>query len=63
MKTSEYEAHKQYDEWLDEVYTPYNIGYLEWSASQVMKEMDPIAYQTGFNDWCDSENIELEEDE
>ena len=55
------EAHEQYDEMLDEVYTPYNIGVLEFNASRVLSELDPIAYATGFNDWCDSEDIEIED--
>jgi hypothetical protein len=59
----EQEALEQYDEWLDECYQPYNIGVLEWTASQILKELDPIAYRTGFNDWLDGEGLELEEDD
>lgn len=57
----EYTALEQFNEWLDEMFTPYNIGYLEWSASRVLEELDPIAYRTMFNDWLDSEEIELED--
>lgn len=44
-----------YDEFLDEAYQPYNIGYLEWTASHIMKELDPTAYRIGFQEWVDDQ--------
>lgn len=49
---------EDYDNWLDEVYEPYNIGYLEWTASHIMKELDPIAYEVGYQEWVDSEEAQ-----
>lgn len=60
-KISEDDALTRYDEYLDEIYTPYNIGVLEFAPSRVLKELDPTAYRTGFNDWLDSEDLELED--
>ena len=60
-KLTEHDALERYDEMLDELYTPYNIGVLEFAPSRVLKELDPTAYRTGFNDWLDSEDIELED--
>lgn len=60
-KISEDDALARYDEHLDEIYTPYNIGVLEFAPSRVLKELDPTAYRTGFNDWLDSEDLELED--
>jgi len=58
---SEYEALKQYDEMLDELYGEIKICGYEYSASNALKEVDPIAYRCGFNDFCDAENIEIED--
>lgn len=44
-----------YDDMLDETYQDYEIGDLTFSASQVLKECDPIAYGCGLNDLADSE--------
>lgn len=60
-KISETDALARYDENLDEIYTPYNIGVLEFAPSRVLKDLDPTAYRTGFNDWLDSEDLELED--
>jgi hypothetical protein len=43
-----------YDEMLDELHSPIIIGGIEFDPSRVLKELDPIAYQCGFNDWLDS---------
>jgi hypothetical protein len=43
-----------YDEMLDELHSPIIVGGIEFDPSRVLKELDPIAYQCGFNDWLDS---------
>lgn len=58
---TEYDALEQYDEFLDEVYGTVTIAGMEYQTSRALKELDPIAYRTGFNDWCDSESIDLED--
>lgn len=57
---SESDVLQRYDEMLDEIYGMVKCGELEWDMSRVLKEMDPIAYREGFNDWLDSEGLELE---
>lgn len=43
-----------YDELLDELHSPIIVGGIEFEPSRVLKELDPIAYRCGFNDWLDS---------
>jgi len=44
---------EQYDELLDETNDVVKIGTLEYSPSQVLKAVDPIAYRVGLSD-CES---------
>ena len=46
---------RNYDDELDEAYQDYEIMGLSFSASQVLKECDSIAYRCGLNDLADSE--------
>ena len=41
-------AEDLYDEMLDECNDTVRIGTLEYTPSQVLKEVDPIAYREGF---------------
>lgn len=49
-----------YDDLIDEDNEEYQIGYLTFLASNVLKKCDPIAYNCGFSDY---ENEILEEAE
>ena len=49
---SENEVYKMYDESLDDA---YNTGI--WLMSTLLKDSDPIAYDCGFSDYLDSQNI------
>jgi hypothetical protein len=49
-----------YDQMLDEA-GPVVIGGIEFSPSAILREMDQIAYDTGFNDYMDS--IEIDTDD
>ena len=40
-----------YDEMLDDCNPMVKIGNLEYSPSRVLKEVDPIAYRCGMNDY------------
>jgi len=42
---------EQYDEMLDETNPQIVIGSLVYSPSDVLKSVDPIAYQVGFSDY------------
>ena len=62
-KLSDYELHCMYDDMLDEVYPDCGIAGLNYSTSQALKAIDPVAYRCGFNDWLDSEITEGNIDE
>ena len=49
-----------YDEMLDECYGQVEIGGLFYSTSLALKEVDPIAYRCGRNDYYDSLREDLE---
>ena len=49
------QLHERYDDMLDEVYPDLTIAGMEFSTSNALKELDPIAYRVGFSDWVDSE--------
>lgn len=54
-KGFEIEENERYDddsyrELLDEVCKPFRIGSLEYSASQVLEAVDPIAFRCGIDD-------------
>ena len=54
----EYEAESMYNDYLDELGLAGLVNLPP--ASVVLKEVDPIAYNCGFNDFCDAENIDVE---
>jgi len=49
----------RFDEMLDECYSFEKVGsiFASMSPSRVLKEVDPIAYRCGVNDYEDSENL------
>jgi hypothetical protein len=47
-------ARDMYDEMLNDIYDVTVIGGSKFYPSQILREMDPIAYQCGFNDYVDS---------
>lgn len=44
---------EQYDIFIDEVSGDVKIGSFTYSASLVLKKIDPVAYRCGFSDWLD----------
>jgi len=54
----EHEAMERFDDMLDEVYEPYNMGGMEYMPSQILKECDPIAYRVSLADYIDAETID-----
>lgn len=64
---SDNELHERYDDMLDEVYGPVTIGG-EYMPSEILKNVDPIAYRVGFSEYIDFELqdgriVEYNEDE
>jgi hypothetical protein len=59
---TEKEAYTEYDGYLDEtIETAIIIAGIEFDPVRILRELDPIAYDCGFNDWCDSEGIDTDE--
>jgi len=56
----ESEAYEQYDNMLDECYPDQVMGI---PASEILKKCDPIAYSCGFDDWLDSSELTIDEQE
>ena len=48
------QAAEMYDEMLDDCEGPVIVCGMTYSASQVLREVDPVAYRCGFNDYVDS---------
>lgn len=63
MKTmTDQDAHQAYDSMLDDIYGDVELcGQYHYAHSRVLREMDPVAYDVGFNDWTDAEGIEIDE--
>jgi hypothetical protein len=59
IKTME-EALELYEQMLDES-GPVIVGGIEFSPSAILKEMDPIAYGVGFNDFMNSCDVDTDE--
>ena len=59
IKTME-EALEMYEQMLDES-GPVVIGGIDFYPSDILREMDTIAYDTGFNDYMDSMDIDTDE--
>lgn len=57
---SECEALERFDDFLNEVYPSVSICGYDYDAARAFKEVDPIAYREEFNNWLDSEGLELE---
>jgi len=51
IKINEYELEQAYNEMLDEVYGTVKIAGYEYDTSRALKEIDPIAYHVGLNDY------------
>lgn len=49
------ELEDRFDQFMDEVYPPVQIGYLTFYPSQILKECDPIAYRIALSEFEDEE--------
>jgi hypothetical protein len=45
---------EEYDDFLDDCYGPFSIGYITFDASRILQGLDPIAYNCGKSDYEDS---------
>lgn len=55
------EAIAAFDEYLDSVAGCFEIGYLTFDASRVLREVDPTAYRTAFHEWADAQDIDTDD--
>ena len=51
---SESNARSHYNDLLYDIYPTVKLGYYEFYPSEVMRQMDPTAYEEGFTEYCDS---------
>lgn len=54
------DAYDAFDEMLDDVFGDTLIAGMSYSTSRALREVDPIAYRCAFNDWADSEGIDID---
>lgn len=48
----EYEcSDDEFSDWIDSIYPEVSVGSLTFSPSEIMKELDPIAYRCGKSDY------------
>lgn len=47
------EMEEQHDEMVNDCYPVTKIGYLEFSAADILKSCDPIAYQISVSEYHD----------
>lgn len=55
------QAYDQYDDYLDETNTKVTIAGITFYPSHILKDLDPIAYECGFSDFCNAEGIDPDE--
>lgn len=60
-KISEYNAIERFDDFLNEVHPLVHICGYYYDAARALKQCDEIAYREEFNNWLDSEDLELED--
>lgn len=51
LALTSWELEQAYNEMLDDVYGTVNIAGYEYDTSKALKEIDPIAYRVGMNDY------------
>jgi hypothetical protein len=59
-----FEVKTMFDEMLDESYPVFEMGYLKFYPSQILRECDPVAYNQSLLDFEDSiTQNQMEDDE
>lgn len=51
---SEHVSNESYDDWLNDSYPLVNVCGYEFEPARALKELDEVAYRSGFNDYIDS---------
>ena len=50
-RLTDYEIEEEYKNFLDDAYPTYSINEMEYTASQILLNCDPIAYRAGLSDY------------
>lgn len=58
-KILEHEAYDRFNSFLDECWEPIFLLGIPRDVSVVLKEVDPVMYREEFNNWLDSEDLEI----
>lgn len=51
------DVEEQYQEMLDDCYSPVEVAGMAFSASRILQELDPTAYRCGYNDYIDAKEL------
>ena len=62
FKMTESDLQESFEESLDDMYPEVTICGITFSASRVLREMDPIGFQVSMSDYADNMDIEVCED-
>lgn len=55
------ETVEAYDAMLNEVHEWPTVAGINFAPSDILRSVDPIAYKSGWLDWCDAEGIDTDE--
>lgn len=58
---TEYEALQQFHQVLVDSHDTVSLYGLKFEPAQILRHLDPTAYREMFNNWLDSERIELDD--
>jgi hypothetical protein len=56
----EREALERFEDSLNEIYPAVSVCGYDYDAGRALRELDPTAFREEFNNWLDSEGLELE---
>ena len=58
-KMTESQLQESFEQYLDDVHPEVTIAGITFSASRVLREMDPIGFQVSMSDYADNMDIEV----
>jgi hypothetical protein len=59
--TTWHEAIEAFNDFLDEVYSDFEIAGMTYRPSYVLENTDPTAYRVMFHDWADSDGMDTDD--
>ena len=57
---TESQLQESFEQYLDDVHPEVTIAGITFSASRVLREMDPIAFQVYMSDYASASNMDIE---